>query len=401
MERTIKRDEIINEILKYAGTASIKVLMGIRRSGKSTILKMIKDYFAAIEGEESCLFFNFESIEHVDVDTRSEFASLLKSTITSDTKHIFLDEVQYIKEWEKVVNAIFSEGIYDIYITGSNSKLLSGELGTLLSGRFTSFTIQTLSFREILLYEKNYTIGEYLKRGGFPAVVNSKFSTSQAWKMVDDIYNSIVYKDIIERFEIRNVDLLKRLLLFVMQNLGNTFSAKSISDYLKSQNRSFSTETIYEYLDHLEDAYILQRVSRIDVIGKETLKTLEKYYFADHSIVNSHLNYESKYISGILENVVYSELIRRGYSVGIGKLKDREIDFLATKRGRSIYIQVAYLMEEDATFEREISVFSKLKDKNPCYIITLDESRIGDYDGVKCVSLEYWLKAVGRERREW
>lgn len=390
MSNIILRKRELKQILKFAGPSFIKVISGIRRSGKSTIMSMLCKHLSENIDASQILYINFEDLDYINVKDASDFSNLI-TPMLDGVKVIMLDEVQLVENWERVVNGLLSRGVYDIYITGSNSKMLSGELSTLLTGRYVEFKIWPLSYRQIKSHNARVSLDMYIRRGGFPVVNASDFTVEQSTQAVTDIFNSIVYSDIIARYKIRNIDLFDRITAYIINNIGNVFSAKTISDYLKSENRRLTTDSIYEYLSYLEEAFIIMKVKRYDIIGKKSLKINEKFYLADHSFVHiKSSNYNSK-IPGILENIVYIELLRRGYTAYVGKNGVREIDFVATKRGETRYIQVSYLMEDDATFEREISALQQINTKSPCLILTMDKSRVGNYDGIICLHLEDWL----------
>jgi predicted AAA+ superfamily ATPase len=393
MQPYIKRSGYTDSILAYRDTDFIKILTGIRRSGKSSILNLLFNEFE-LNNNGSALLINFESFEYSSIRTFSELHNLLSSKITPDTRYILLDEIQHIDGWERVVNGLHATKQYDIYITGSNSKLLSGELSTFLAGRYKSFHIQTLGFSEFLNFYPSGNFDDYMSRGGFPAIVLSNLGEVESASLVQDIYNSVLLKDTVERHNIRNVDLLNRIITFVIDSIGSTFSAKGIANFLKSQYRNVAVETVYDYLSHLEDAFIISRVQRYDVRGKGLLKTLEKFYLADHSFINATCGFSKKFVSGKLENIVYNELARRDWKVSVGKYDTLEIDFIAKKQDIQQYIQVAYLMSEDETFERELTVLKKLKNNHRKLILTLDETRLGNYEGIECVSLSKWLLDV-------
>ncbi|MDR0788804.1 MAG: ATP-binding protein [Bifidobacteriaceae bacterium] len=395
MSNIINRQNELNSILEFEAQHIIKVLTGVRRSGKSTLLKMINDYFVNKYSDESVVFINLDSFKFAEIDNKNQFATLLKTEITKNTKVLLLDEVQLVTGWERIVNGLFAEDKYDIYITGSNSKLLSGELGSLLSGRYVTYHIQPLSFAEIKSNNSDFQFEDYIKTGGFPIISQMSFNKNdryeQSFKIIDDIYNSVILKDVVERHNIRNVELLHRLIMFIFQNLGNIFSANRIRDYLKSQNRNVSVETVYDYLEFLQEAFVISRVPRFNIKGKEIFKTNEKFYLADHAFIGAKFENTDAYISGILENIVYCELIRRNYDVTVGIMQDYEIDFVALKRGTNKYIQVSYLMEDPKTFERELRPLQKLNTKEECLILTMDHSRSGNYDGIKVMHIEDWL----------
>jgi len=391
----IKRDDYLDEIFKFIDKPFIKVLTGIRRSGKSTLLMLLRKELQqrGIEGER-ILYINLESFDFDFINTAGELYSYVKETKTGHRRiYILLDEIQEVAEWEKAVNALSVDFDVDIYITGSNSKLLSSELATYLAGRYVSFHINTLSFSEYLMFKRHRTNTEvddiykefdfYLRMGGFPALHTADYTFETAYKVVYDIYSSIILRDTIQRYNIRDVELLERVIKYVFDNIGNIFSAKKIADFFKSQQRKIDLNTVYNYLNALESAFLICRVQRYDVRGKEILKTLEKYFVNDLALIYSVMGYKDRMISGMLENIVFLELRKRGYSVFVGKAGDKEIDFVAHKGGKKIYVQVAYLLPDQTTIDREFNPLLKLRDHYPKYVVTMDKTWADNINGIE------------------
>ncbi|MDR3125630.1 MAG: ATP-binding protein [Candidatus Nomurabacteria bacterium] len=399
----IKRQKYLDEILGFVDKPVIKVLTGIRRGGKSSLMQMIKQHLVELsDSQESVLYINFELLKYINITNQQELAAHLKTVMTAKTRYILLDEIQFVDGWEIVVNGLHAARKYDIYITGSNSNLLSGELSTRLAGRFVEFHIGTLTFSEHLYFQKQLgepndvetEFNKYLRIGGFPVIQVAGMDAEQGDKIVADIYNSIILRDLVKRKSIRNTDQLDRIVKFALGNIGNTFSAKSIADYLRSQNRQINPETIYSYLDALEEAFVIARVNRYDIRGKETLKTFEKFYVADHSILRAVLGDSPEFTAGILENIVYNELLYRGYTVNIGKIANKEIDFVAVK-GRIVkYIQVAYKLDSIATVEREFGALSDLKNGEKL-VITMEKDFRSPSNDIQHHNLTDWL--VGQD----
>jgi len=386
--------------MAFADTPFVKVITGIRRSGKSTIMLMLMDELRN-RGvpDERIVNMRFDSMEYEGL-TSGQLYETLKSLLSNTGRtYIFLDEVQEIPSWEKAVNSIYADFDVDIYVTGSNSQLMSSEIATYLTGRYVSFRIFTLSFSEYLTFKKQYApvenahkeLANYIKLGGFPAVHLRDYSQNDAYTIVRDIYNSTIFSDIVKRNQIRKVDQLERVVKFVFDNVGRTFSAKAISDYLKSENRSIDNETVYSYLEKLEGAYILHRCSRYDVQGKELLKTQEKFYLADSSLKYSVLGYNDRGVAAMLENVVYLELLRREYKVCIGKTQNGEIDFIAEKQNNKIYIQVTKEIRSDETEKREYDRLLEISDNYPKYLLRADEFAGGNYEGIKTMHVADFL----------
>ncbi len=397
----IQRKKYLEKILVYKDTPFVKILTGIRRSGKSTIMKMLMEEFKN-QGVSSSniLHYNFDSLEHDDIKSSKTLYTHLKERIQHQDKvYLFFDEIQEVKDWEKVINSLMIEYNVDIYVTGSNSRMLSSEISTYLTGRYISFKIFPLSFQEYLNFKSIYTevdsphqeLVSYLKLGGFPATHLQDYDDNEVYTIVHDIYNSTIFTDIVKRNEIRKIDQLERIVKFSFDNIGRTFSASSLSKYLKSENRSIDKETVYNYLSKLESAYILHRCSRYDVEGKEILKTQEKFYIADSSLRYAILGYSIDSVAQMLENIIYLELLRRGYDVYVGKIDDAEIDFIATKKEKKIYIQVAQEITSERTRDREFGRLLNIQDNYPKYILTTDVFSSGNYQGINTMHIADFL----------
>ena len=379
----IYRKKYMDKIIPFIDAKFIKVLTGIRRSGKSTILQMIREYLLKKGiNKNNILFYRFDSIEYENITSHTVLYDKLKKQIArKDKTYIFLDEIQEIPNWEKVVNSLMSDFDVDIYVTGSNSRMMSSEISTYLTGRYVSFMIFPLTFSEYLDFRKAKSkiksnkeeFAKYLRYGGFPAIHLSDYTEEEAYTIVRDIYNSTIFTDIVKRSQIRKVDLLERVIKYAFDNVGQTFSALTLSKYIKSQGRNIDTETLYSYLSKLEKAYILHKCSRYDIKGKEYLKTQEKFYLADVAFRYSVLGYSSQSVSSMIENVVYLELVSRDYRVSVGKIGDTEIDFVASKNGNKIYVQVCYQINSKETKNREYNRLLSIKDNYPKYVIRMDD----------------------------
>lgn len=390
----------VEKIMAYTDTPFVKILTGVRRCGKSTILKMIMEKLRQ-RGipEERIISYRFDSMEYEDMTAKQMYTEL-KSRICSDGKtYLFLDEMQEIKGWEKVVNSLASDFDVDLYVTGSNSRMMSSEISTYLTGRYVAFRIYTLSFSEYLTFKSRYAaVGEphqelanYICLGGFPATHLQNYSQDEVYTIVRDIYNSTIFSDIVRRNQVRKIDQLERVVKYTFNNVGNTFSAKSISDYLKAEHRSLDNETVYSYLEKLEKAYLLHRCSRYDLNGKELLKTQEKFYLADTSLRYCVLGYNGDTVAASLENAVYLELCRRGYTVNIGKTSDGEIDFVATRQNEKIYVQVTQRITSEKTERREYDRLLEIRDNYPKYVLRTDEFAGGNYEGIKTMHVADFL----------
>lgn len=397
----INRPLYMDKIMTYVDTPFVKVLTGIRRSGKSTIMKMVMD---KLENErhipkENIISMRFDSMEYEDMTAKQMFETIKAGLSVQGRTYLFLDEVQEISGWEKVVNSFLGEYDVDIYVTGSNSRMMSSEIATYLTGRYVSFQVYPLSFEEYLAFRREVTevknphqeLADYVRLGGFPATHLRAYSQDDVYTIVRDIYNSTIFSDIVRRNQIRKVEQLERVVKYTFSNVGNTFSAKSISDYLKSEKRSIDNETVYSYLEKLEKAYILHRCSRYDLQGKEILKTQEKFYLADTSLRYSVLGYGPDSVASSLENVVYLELCRRGYKVYIGKTTDGEVDFVASRQGEKLYVQVTQEIHSEKTEKREYERLLEIKDNYPKYVLRTDEFASGNYEGIKTMHIADFL----------
>ena len=397
----IDRPLYVDKIMAYVDTPFVKILTGVRRCGKSTILKMIMERLKTERNipENRIISCRFDSMEYEDM-TAKQIYTLLKEKLSPVGKtYLFLDEVQEIKGWEKIVNSLASDFVVDLYITGSNSRMMSSEIATYLTGRYVSFRIFTLSFGEYLMFKSKFAnVGEpktelanYVRLGGFPATHLQAYSQDEIYTIVRDIYNSTIFSDIVKRNQVRKIDQLERVVKYTFSNVGNTFSAKSIADYLKSERRSLDNETVYSYLDKLEKAYLLHRCSRYDLQGKEILKTQEKFYLADVALRYSVLGYNADSVASSLENIVYLELCRRGYTVYVGKTSDGEIDFVAVRKNEKIYVQVTQEINSEKTEKREYNRLLEIPDNYPKFVLTTDEFAGGNYEGIKTMHIADFL----------
>ena len=397
----IYRKIYMDKILPFIGKPIIKVLTGVRRSGKSTILQMIREELTDrnIKGAQ-ILFYRLDSLEYEDIKTSKGLYKELKEHLYPDGKtYIFLDEIQEVESWEKVVNSLMTDFDVDIYVTGSNSRMMSSEISTYLTGRYVSFRIYPLRFSEYLLFRDTYTKREdnkaefarYLRYGGFPAIHLVDYTQDEAYTIIRDIYNSTIYTDIVKRNEIRKTDQLERVVKYTFDNVGRTFSANTLSKYIKSQGRKLDVETVYNYLEKLEKAYILHRCSRYDIKGKGYLKTQEKFYLADPALRHAVLGYNPDSVAALMENVIYLELRARGYEVGVGKMDAAEVDFVAFKPEGKIYIQVTYEINSKETEKREYERLLSIKDNYPKYVIRMDDFAGGNYEGVKTMHIADFL----------
>ena len=397
----IYRPLYMDRIMPYVDTPFVKILTGVRRCGKSTILKMIMERLKTERNipAERIISCRYDSMEYEDMTAKQMYAQL-KGQLSPDGKtYLFLDEIQEIRGWEKVINSLASDFDVDIYVTGSNSRMMSSEISTYLTGRYVSFRIFTLSFDEYLMFRNKFTtvkepkteLVNYVRFGGFPATHLQELSRDEIYTIVRDIYNSTIFSDIVKRNQVRKIDQLERVVKYTFGNVGNTFSAKSIADYLKSEHRSIDNETVYSYLEKLEKAYLLHRSSRYDLHGKEILKTQEKFYLADTALRYSVLGYNADSVASSLENIVYLELCRRGYTVNVGKTSDGEIDFVAVRQNDKIYVQVTQEIRSEKTEKREYNRLLEIHDNYPKYVLTTDEFAGGNYEGIKTLHIADFL----------
>ena len=395
----ILREEYLKKLSTYMDAPIIKILAGIRRCGKSTILEMLhKELISKGIDKSNIICKRYTSFEIDDCYTAKDMYNDIKKEMINDNKYyLLLDEVQEIDGWEKAINSLLEDTNADIYVTGSNSKLMSSEISTYLTGRYVLIPVYPLSFKEYLDFKSSSAKSEkellnvYIKFGGFPIVALGNYDEQSAYQIVEGIYNSVITSDITKRHNIVNFDLFNRVVKFIIENVGKTFSANSIVKFLKGEGRALSVESIYNYLEWLEKAFVIYRCRRYDLQGKSVLKTQEKFYLADQSLKYCIMGFNPKSIASMLENIVYFELKRRGYEVYIGKLGTKEIDFVAIKRDERVYVQVCRTLPENS--DREIGNLLAIKDQYPKYVVTLDELSTGNVNGVKIIHLfDFLLK---------
>ena len=395
----ILREEYLKKLSTYMDAPIIKILAGIRRCGKSTILEMLhKELISKGIDKSNIICKRYTSFEIDDCYTAKDMYNDIKKEMINDNKYyLLLDEVQEIDGWEKAINSLLEDTNADIYVTGSNSKLMSSEISTYLTGRYVLIPVYPLSFKEYLDFKSSSAksekelLNEYIKFGGFPIVALGNYDEQSAYQIVEGIYNSVITSDITKRHNIVNFDLFNRVVKFIIENVGKTFSANSIVKFLKGEGRALSVESIYNYLEWREKAFVIYRCRRYDLQGKSVLKTQEKFYLADQSLKYCIMGFNPKSIASMLENIVYFELKRRGYEVYIGKLGTKEIDFVAIKRDERVYVQVCRTLPENS--DREIGNLLALKDQYPKYVVTLDELSTGNVNGVKIIHLfDFLLK---------
>ena len=395
----ILRPDYIEAVKPFMDAPLVKILTGVRRCGKSTIFEMIRqELLERGIPEDHIIMKKYTEMDIPDTITAKQMYDELVSRVEDDKRYYFLlDEIQEIKGWEKTVNSLLEGMNADIYVTGSNSKLMSSEISTYLTGRYISIPVFTLSFREYLEFKKESTqsydklLEEYIKFGGFPIIAIGEYEQQSAYQIVDGIYHTVVSRDIVKRHRINKQDLFDRVVKYVIENMGKTFSANSISNFLKSENRKVSIESIYNYLRWLEQAFIIFPCERYDMQGKSILKTQEKYYLADVSFRYALFGYNRKMLDGVMENIVYLELCRRGYDVYVGKNNTKEIDFIAIHKDEKIYVQVCVQIPENSN--REVGNLMEIRDHYPKYVVTLNEMDVGIENGIRIVHLRDFLLA--------
>ena len=397
----IKRELYMQRIRPFIGSELIKVLTGIRRSGKSVMLKLIQEEL--IESgvdEKQFISINFENMRNAHLCSAEALHEEVTDRISKimGKVYLFFDEIQEVVNWERCINSFRVEFECDIYITGSNAHLLSGELATYLAGRYVEFTVYPFSYEEFsILYRTVFpeaslqtTFSKYLIDGGMPYLSNLRYVEMPSQLYLQDLYNSVVLKDIVKRNNIRDVDLLERIITYITANIGNTFSATAISKYFKNEGRAVAPETILNYIKACEEAFLFYRVRRQDLQGKKILTVNEKYFIADHGIREAVLGGNMKDINLIFENIVFMELLRRGYSITIGKVNDQEIDFIAEKQNQKFYVQVAYLLASEDTIHREFGVYDTIRDNFPKYVLSYDEFDMSR-NGIKHMNIRDFL----------
>lgn len=397
----IERELYMKRIRPFIDTDLIKVMTGIRRSGKSVMLELVRrELMKRGRKAENFLCFNFEKmgLEHLRT-ARSLYDEIINAYKNINGKlYLFLDEIQEVQDWERCINSLRVDIDCDIYITGSNAKLLSGELATYLAGRYVEFVIYPFSFSEFMqLYGNDFQeasesecFEKYLRFGGMPYLSNLKYEEEPARMYLEELYNSVVLKDIVKRNMIRDVDLLEKINTYVIANIGTNFSANSVSKYFKSEHRTIAPETVLNYLKYSLNAYLFYQVKREDIQGKQILSSNEKYYMADHGIREAVFGGNQKNINLILENIVFMELLRRGYKVNVGKVKEKEVDFVANRQGEKIYVQVTYIMATEDTLEREFGSLEEIRDNYPKYVVSLDEFDFSR-NGIKHLNIRKFL----------
>lgn len=401
IEKMIFRKQSEEIIKLYKDKNVIKILSGIRRSGKSFMLRLLRENFIKTGiSENQILYIDFEDFENAQyLASKNLYAFVKEQNQKVGGKRLYLlfDEIQEVEDWEKIVNSLYSSEKIDcdIYLTGSNANLLSSELATYLSGRYVNISVFPLSYKEFLDFyavdDSNESFLRFMKFGGFPGLKELSGSELSLKAYIDGIYSTVLLKDVISRNKIRDTAVLEKIILYITDNIGNIFSAKKISDFMKSNGRSLAVETVYNDINYLQSALFLYKVPRFDLKGKKLLETMEKYYIADTGFRFQLLGFSDNAINGLLENIVFIELLRREYKVCIGKIGEYEVDFIAEKNGIREYFQVSYLLSSEETREREYRPLELLNDNYPKYILTLDDLPESNTNGIIRMNLRKWL----------
>ena len=388
----IIRESYLEKIRPFIGKDIIKVLTGIRRAGKSVLLEQIRDEI----NSPNSLYLNFEDLGNQHLCDYQALHDYVCEKIGDSREqfYLFFDEIQEVEGWEKAVNSLRVRFHADIYITGSNSRLLSGELATYIAGRYVSFVVYPFSYAEFKTINSGFTFEDYIRYGGMPFLSSLSYDPDLSRSYLQDIFNSVVLKDVVKRNNIRDVDLLERIIAYALANVGRSFSATSISKFFKSEGRTVAPETILNYLKACEDAYLLYRFRSQDINGKKILKVNEKYYAADHGLRETIVGANLKNMEIVLENIAALELLRRGFTVSVGRVGEKEIDFVAEKQGEKLYVQVCYLLNDESTVQREFGSLLDVRDNYPKIVLYKEGSFRGSYEGIPAIKIEDWLMDV-------
>jgi uncharacterized protein len=392
----LKREDYLNRVLPFVGKNLIKVFTGQRRVGKSYLLFQIMDYLLQQDAQNQIIYINKEDIAFSAIQSAQDLHDYILQHKSNNAKtYVFIDEIQDIENFETALRSLLLQEDLDLYCTGSNAKLLSGDIAGYLSGRAIEIVVYSLSYPEFLVFhslkDTNATLELYFRYGGLPYLKNLVLEEAVVFEYLKNIYNTIVYRDIINRFSIRNVLFLEQLVLFLASNIGSLFSAKKISDFLKSQRINIASNQVQTYSDYLVNAFLIQRVSRYDLVGKRIFETGEKYYFENLGIRNALWGYRIEDRGKIMENIVYNHLLFRGYQVQVGNLGALEIDFLAQRGGEKLYVQVALSINESQTMEREFGNLKKINDNFPKMVVTLDAFQGNTDEGIIATDLRSFL----------
>jgi len=388
----IIREDYLAKIRPFIGKDVIKVLTGVRRGGKSVLLTQIRDEIKS----QNTVFLNFEDLHNrylCEAEALHDYVcqKIGRKTEAGEKFYLFFDEIQEVNGWEKAVNSLRVKYGADIYITGSNSQLLSGELATYIAGRYVSFVVYPFSYREFLSASGASSFDDYLKYGGMPFLSSIGFESETSRNYLRDVFNSIVLKDVVRRYRVRDVDLLERIIAYALTNAGKAFSAVSISKFFRAEKRTVAPETILNYLKACEDAFLLFRLKSLDINGKKLLKINEKYYVVDHGLREAVIGENLKNMELVLENITGLELLRRGYKILIGRVGETEIDFVCEKDGKKLYVQVCHTLDSEKTIMREFKSLLEVRDNYPKIVLYKEGSFKGSFEGIPALRIEDWL----------
>lgn len=396
----IKRPTYLDLVKPYIDKEIIKVLIGQRRVGKSYMFYQIMDEIISLHENPNIIYINKELHDFENINNHKDLLDYIENRDTKKgKKYIFIDEVQDIQDFEKALRSLQAKGGCDIYCTGSNAKLLSGELATYLSGRYVEIKIYSLSFAEFIEFHKlnndKDSLIKYFKYGGLPYLINLELNDHIIYDYLKNIYAAILFKDIVKRYNVRNINFLENLVRYVADNTGSLVSSKKISDFLKSQRIQISPQLVLDYLNHLESAFFIFKALRADITGKKIFEVGEKYYFEDLGLRHSIVGYKANDINKIIENAVYQHLKISGYNVYVGKSGDKEIDFVCDKSGKKIYVQVSYLLQDEKTINREFGNLLEIKDNYPKYVVSMDDVMSGsDFKGIEHIHILDFLSEL-------
>ena len=394
----LQRKEYLDKLIAFRDKQIIKIVTGIRRCGKSTLLRLYQDWLKA-QGvsENQIISINFEDMDYEELTDYKKLYAYLKECLVRDKMtYIFLDEIQHVDNFPKVVDSLYIKEKVDIYMTGSNAYMLSSEIATLISGRYVQIEMLPLSFREYMestgsMDDRGVKYTEYLENSSFPFTLELKGHPDEIRDYLEGLYNTIVVKDIVNRKRISDTMMLKSVLRFVFDNIGNPLSSKKIADTMTSDGRKIDVKTVEKYLEALSESYIIYQAKRYNIKGKQYLKTLEKYYVVDIGLRFMLLGSRQVDAGHILENVIYLELLRRGYDVYVGKIDTFEVDFVAQNRKGTAYFQVALTVRDEKTLERELRPLQAIRDHYPKVLLTMDEDPEAQYDGIRRLNARDWL----------
>jgi len=396
MDKLIVRQKYLEAIRPYIGKQIIKILIGQRRVGKSYILLQTIEEIKAQDNTANILYINKEDLQFDKIKTANDlYEYVLENTNYKVKNYVFIDEIQEIKEFEKALRSLLLNSIYDLYCTGSNANILSGELATFLSGRFIEIPVYSLSYNEFCKFQnlenESETLRKYLKYGGLPYLKHLTLEDEIVFNYLKGVYNTVIYKDLVQRYSIRNTAFLENLVRFLADNTGQLFSAKKISDYLKSQQINISVSQMINYLNYLANTFLIQKVKRMDIAGKKIFEIGEKFYFQDLGLRHTINGYKPNDIGKILENAVLEHLLYCGYDVKIGQINNLEIDFVCERGGEKLYVQVSYLLQDEKTIEREFCNLLKINDNYPKIVVSMDEFTGNSYEGINHLHVRKFL----------